>query len=168
MSADEATADTADTPGTGVDERSGHPEVMRGGQRVIVVNSQPNPGEDDLPPRQMRGLGAVATHATDPVTGDSRRRRSGGGALMAIVVAAVPVLLGAFLIAQFLEDRTVVLAATAVLALLWLVGLASAWRGLGPNGRDGRGAVYFGRAVGLVVGAVGAVYLLIDVVPPLL
>ena len=165
MSADEATTADADVE-VDIDRR--HAEVVRGGQRVIVVNSQPEPGASELPPRRMRRLGAVEQHATDPVTGEVRRRSNrSGGALWAIVVAAVPVLLAAFGI-TFLEDRTLVLAATGVLALLWLLGLASAWRGLGPNAREGRGAVLFGRAVGLVAGAVGAVYLLIDTVAPLL
>lgn len=164
MSADEATAERSDAD----EPESGHPEVMRGGQRVIVVNSQPRPGDDDLPPRQVRGLGAVSNHASGPVSGSEQRRRaSGGSALGSIVTAAVPVLLAAFAI-TFLDDRLMVLLATGVLVAFWLVGLATAWRGLGPKGRDGRGAVFFGRAVGLVVGAVGAVYLLIDVVPPLL
>lgn len=163
MSADEATAERSEPDETA----DTHTEVMRGGQRVIVVNSQPRPGDEELPPRQMRGLGSVSNHASGPVSSDQRRRRRSGGALGAIVTAAVPVLLAAFAI-TFLEDRTLVLGATAVLAVLWLVGLGTAWRGLGPKGRDGRSGVFFGRAVGLVVGAVGAVYLLIDVVPPLL
>ena len=168
VSTDEATPRSED-----VDAGSGHPEIVRGGQRVIVVNSQPRPGEGDLPPRQVRGLGSVSLHATDPVTKDQRPRKSGAGsALLAIVTAAVPVLLAAFAIRiaaeRFDASRTVVLGATAVLAVCWLIGLASAWRGLGPKGRDGRGSVFFGRAVGLVAGAVGAVYLLIEVVPPLL
>ena len=167
MSADEAAA--VDDVDVDIDVDKRHAEVVRGGQRVIVVNSQPAPSASgDMPPRRMRRLGAVQQHATDPVTGETRRRSPRrGGALSAIVIAAVPVLLAAFGI-TFLEDRTLVLAATGALALLWLVGLASAWRGLGPKGRDGRGAVLFGRAVGLVAGAVGAVYLLIDKVAPLL
>lgn len=165
MSADEATTADDDLE---VDIDGGHPEVVRGGQRVIVVNSQPRPSENELPPRRMRRLGSVQTHATDPVTGEARRRPNrGGSALTAIVTAAVPVLLLAFGI-TFLTDRTAVLAATGVLAVLWLVGMATAWRGLGPNGREGRGGVLFGRAVGLVLGAVGAVYLLIDQVAPLI
>lgn len=166
MSADEATSvDDADVE---VDGDRRHAEVVRGGQRVIVVNSQPKPGAVDMPPRRMRRLGAVQQHATDPVTGETRRRSPRtGSALSAIVLTAVPVLLAAFGI-TFLEDRTLVLAATGALALLWLLGLASAWRGLGPKGRDGRGAVMFGRAVGLVAGAVGAVSLLNDKVAGLL
>lgn len=165
MSADEAAA----VDDVEIDGERRHNEVVRGGQRVIVVNSQPAPSDNgDLPPRRMRRLGAVQQHATDPVTGETRRRSPrAGGALSAIVIAAVPVLLAAYAI-TFLEDRTVVLAATGVLALLWLVGLGTAWRGLGPKGRDGRGAVLFGRAVGLVAGAVGAVSLLIEDVSALL
>lgn len=176
MSADEATTEAPDARDSSPDDPeagAGHPEVVRGGQRVIVVNSQPRPGEEELPPRQMRGLGSVQTHATGPVSGGEQRRRraSTGSSLTAIVTTAVPVLLAAYvitLIADSSLDDTFVLAATALLALLWLGGLVSAWRGLGPGGRDGRSGVHFGRAVGLVVGAVGAVYLLIEVVPPLL
>lgn len=169
MSADEATtAATGTGPDATEDTTGGHPEVVRGGQRVIAINSQPQPTDTDLPPRDMRRLGSVDVHATEPTTSEPRRRRArSGSALVAILVTAVPVLLAAYGI-TFLEDRTVVLAATGVLALVWLLGLVSAWRGLGPRGGEGRGAVMFGRAVGLVAGAVGAVYLLIDVVSPLL
>jgi len=145
-------------------------EVQRGGDRVIVVNSQPDIGSDELPPRRLRSLGAVAAHATDPMSGDSRPRRGGtrrGNPLVSMVMTAAPIALAAYGI-TFLTGRTTMLATTAELALFWLGGITLAWRGLGPGGRDARGGIWLGRAIGLVIGAVAAVYLLLDTVTPLL
>jgi hypothetical protein len=86
---------------------------------------------------------------------------------MSLLLTAVPVAAAAYGI-TFLEDRTTILAATGGLALLWLLGIIAAWRGLAPGGRDNRAGLWLGRAIGLVMGAVAAVYLLLDTVSPLL
>lgn len=158
------------TEASDVTEPAHHEEVRADGERVIVVNSQPRArDESDLPPRQVRSLGSVAAHATDPISGDSQPRRGGsrrGNPLLSILLTAVP-LAAAALGITFLEGRTTVLAATAALALVWVLGIAAAWRGLGPRGRDS-GGVWLGRAIGLVLGALAAVYLLLETVSPLL
>lgn len=140
-----------------------HHEEVRGDDRVIVVNSQPGRTESELPPRRLKSLGSVSSHATDPVSGDGQPRRGGrrGNPLLSLLLFAVPLALAGFGIAQ-LDARTPLLAATAALAAVWLVGIVAAWRALGPGGRDGRSAVWLGRAIGLVLGAVAAVYLLLD------
>lgn len=147
-----------------------HEEVRADGERVIVVNSQPRARDDsEMPPRQVRSLGSVASHATDPVSGDSQPRRGGsrrGNPLLSMLLTAVPLAAAAFGI-TFLEDRTTVLAATGGLAVVWVLGIAAAWRGLGPRSRDS-GGVWLGRAIGLVLGALAALYLLLDTVSPLL
>lgn len=143
-------------------------EVRADGERVIVVNSQPSARESELPPRQMRSLGAVTAHATDPVSGDGQPRRGAsrrGRPLVSMLVTSVPLAAAAFGI-TFLEDRSTVLTATAALVLVWLLGIVAAWRGLGPGGRDS--GIWLGRAIGLVLGALAAVYLLLDTVSPLL
>ncbi len=154
-----------------VTEASHREEVRPNGERVIVVSSQPAGSEEDLPPRRLRSLGSVAAHATDPVPGESRPRRGSGRRsgrpLLSMLSTAVPLAAAAFGI-TYLDDRTPILAATAALTLLWLVGIAAAWRGLGPGSRDSRGGVWLGRAIGLVLGALVAVYVLLDTVTPLL
>lgn len=153
-----------------VTEASHREEVRPTGERVIVVNSQPSGSDEDLPPKRLRSLGSVAAHATDPVPGDGRPRRGSGRRgrpLLSMLAMAVPLAAAAFGI-TLLEDRTVILAATAALTVLWLVGIAAAWRGLGPGSRDSRGGVWLGRAIGLVLGALVAVYVLLDTVTPLL
>ena len=146
-------------------------EVRADGERVIVVNSQPRARDgSELPPRQMRSLGAVTAHATDPVSGDTQPRRGStrrGNPLLSMLLFAVPLAAAAWGITM-LEGRTAVLGATAALVVLWLVGIVAAWRGLGPGSRDGRSGVWLGRAIGLVLGALAAVYLLLDTVTPLL
>lgn len=154
-----------------VTEASHREEVRPDGERVIVVNSQPSGGDEDLPPRRLRSLGSVAAHATDPVPGDGRPRRGsgrrGGRPLLSMLATAVPVAAAALGI-TYLDSRTSILGATAVLVALWLLGIVAAWRGLGPGSRDSRGGVWLGRAIGLVLGALAAVYLLLDTVTPLL
>lgn len=154
-----------------VTESTHREEVRDDGERVIVVNSQPRAREDsDLPPRQMRSLGSVTAHATDPVTGEGQPRRGGGRRgrpLLSLLVTAVPLAAAAYGI-TLLEERTAILAATAALLVVWLLGIASAWRALDPEGRDKRSGIWLGRAVGLVLGALAAVYLLLDTVTPLL
>jgi len=152
-----------------VTEAAHHEEVRANGDRVIVVNSQPPSGDAEVPRRKLRSLGAVSAHATDPITGDSRPRRGStrrGSPLVALLVTAVPFAAVALGI-SYLDGRVAILASTAVLALVWLLGIAAAWRGLGPGRRDSSG-VWLGRAVGLVLGALVAVYLLLDTVTPLL
>ncbi len=145
-----------------------HEEVRRGGQRVIVVNSQPATSPSERLPRRLRSLGSVSAHATDPVSVDSRpRRRSSGNALMGLISTLLPLSLIAGGI-TVLNSRTAILTWSGILAGLLLVGLVMAWRGLGPRGRDGRGGVWFGRAVGIVGGGLVAVKLLLDKVLPLL
>ncbi len=148
---------------------SRHEEVRRDGDRVIVVNSQPASGEGEMPPRRLRHLGAVAAHATDPVSGDAQPRRGsrGGNPLLSILLYALPFAAAAYGITQ-LTGRTVLLGATAGLLVLWLLGIVAAWRGLGPGQRDGRTGVWLGRAIGLVLGALAAVYLLLEKVSGLL
>lgn len=146
-----------------------HQEVERDGERVIVVNSQPSRTEQELPPRRMRSLGSVAAHATSPVSGGEGRPRRGsrrGSPLVSMLVTAVPLVAAAWGI-TFLEDRVPILVATGLLVLVWLLGIAAAWRGLGPGSRDS-GGTWLGRAIGLVLGAVAAVYLVLDTVTPLL
>lgn len=160
-----------DAPGASdVTESTHREEVRADGERVIVVNSQPRARDgSEMPPRQMRSLGSVTSHATDPVSGDSQPRRGGGRRgkpLLSILLTALPLVAAAFGI-TFLEGRTVVLGATAALVLVWLLGIVAAWRGLGPGGRDSRGGIWLGRAIGLVLGALAAVYLLLDTVSPL-
>ncbi len=154
-----------------VTEASHRGEVRPNGDRVIVVNSQPTDSEGELPPRRLRSLGSVAAHATDPIPGDSRPRRGSGRRsgrpLLSMLATAVPLAAAAFGI-TYLDGRTLILAATAALIVLWLVGIAAAWRGLGPGSRDSRGGVWLGRAIGLVIGALVSVYVLLDTVTPLL
>lgn len=146
-----------------------HEEVERDGERVIVVNSQPSSTERELPPRGMRSLGSVAAHATSPVSGGEGRPRRGGrrgNPMVSMLATAVPLVLAAWAI-TFLDDRVPILVATGALVLVWLLGIAAAWRGLGPGARDS-GGTWLGRAIGLVLGALVAVYLLLDTVTPLL
>ena len=153
-----------------VEEPTHREERRANGDRVIVVNSQPRASEHERPPRRLRSLGSVAAHATEAVTGDGGpRRHSGrrGSSLLALLVTALPVAAAAWGI-TFLEGRTRILAATAALGVVWLLGIAAAWRGLAPGNRDNRAGVWLGRAIGLVLGAVAAVYLLLDTVAPLL
>ena len=153
-----------------VDEPTHREERRDNGDRVIVVNSQPQAGQQEMPPRRLRSLGPVAAHATEAMPGDGRPRRSSGrrgNAFLSLVLTAVPVALAAWGITM-LEGRTSVLAATAALAVLWLLGIVAAWRGLAPGGRDNRAGLWLGRAIGLVLGALAAVYLLLDTVSPLL
>ncbi len=139
-----------------------HEEVRRGGQRVIVVNSQPATLNTERPPGRLRSLGSVSAHATDPVSVDSRpRRRSSGSSILGLLSTAVPLGLGAWAV-KAMTGRTGILTFASILAAFLLIGLVMAWRGLGPRGRDGRGGVWFGRAVGLVVGGLAAVYLLLE------
>lgn len=153
-----------------VTEAHHHPEVERNGERVIVVNSQPSAIDKELPPRRLRSLGAVSAHATSPVSGGDSRPRRGTTRrwrpLVAMLVTALPLIAAAWGI-RFLDARGAILATTAVLVLVWLVGIVAAWRGLGPGSRDS-GGVWLGRAIGLVLGALVAVYLLLDTVTPLL
>ena len=152
-----------------VEEPTRHEERRVNGDRVIVVNSQPQAGQQGLPPRKLRSLGPVASHATETMPGEGRPRRSsgrGGNAFVALVLMAVPVAAAAWGI-TFLEERTEILAATGALAVLWLLGIVAAWRGLAPGGRDKRAGVWLGRAIGLVLGALAAIYLLLDTVTPL-
>ena len=152
-------------------EATEHREERRAdGNRVIVVNSQPAAGQQELPPRRLRSLGPVSSHATETMPGESRPRRSSGrrgNALVALLLTALPVAAAAWGI-TLLEGRTEVLAATGALAAVWLLGIVAAWRGLAPGGRDNRAGVWLGRAIGLVLGALAAVYLLLDTVSPLL
>lgn len=155
-----------------VTETTHREEVRADGERVIVVNSQPRVRDSgEMPPRQMRSLGSVSAHATDPVSGDSQPRRGGGGRrgtpLLSMLLTAVPLAAAAWGI-TFLDSRTAILTAAATLVVVWLLGIVAAWRGLGPGGRDSRGGVWLGRAIGLVLGALAAVYLLLDTVSPLL
>ncbi len=153
-----------------VEEPTHREERRDNGDRVIVVNSQPQGGQQELPPRRLRSLGPVAAHATEAMPGDGRPRRSSGrrgNAFLALLLTAVPVALAAWGITM-LEGRTTILAATGGLAALWLIGIIAAWRGLAPGGRDNRAGLWLGRAIGLVLGALAAVYLLLDTVSPLL
>lgn len=153
-----------------VDQPTRREEKRANGERVIVVNSQPEAGQQELPPRRLRALGPVMAHATEAVPGESRPRRGGGrrgSALLSLLFTALPVAAAAYGI-TFLEDRTTILGATGGLALLWLFGIIAAWRGLAPGGRDNRAGLWLGRAIGLVLGAVAAVYLLLDTVTALL
>lgn len=159
------------TEASDVTEPAHHEEVRADGERVIVVNSKPRArSESDLPPRQMRSLGNVTAHATDPVSGDSQPRRGNtrrGRPLLSMLLTAA-LLAGAAFGIGFLEGRTVILGAAAGLVVVWLFGIGAAWRALGPGGRDGRSGVWLGRAIGLVLGALAAVYLLLDKVTGLL
>lgn len=153
-----------------VEPSTQHEERRANGDRVIVVNSQPQAGQRELPPRRLRSLGPVSSHATEALPGDGRPRRSSGrrgNAFLALLVTAVPVTAAAFGI-TLLEGRSVILGAAGGLAALWLLGIVAAWRGLAPGNRDNRAGVWLGRAIGLVLGALAAVYLLIEPVSALL
>lgn len=154
-----------------VDDAARHEERRDGGDRVIVVNSQPRASERELPPRRLRSLGPVAAHATEAMPGDGRPRRSSGGrrgnALVSLLLTALPTIAAAYGI-TLLEGRTTILAATAALAVLWLLGIVAAWRGMAPGGRDNRAGIWLGRAIGLVLGALVAVYILLEPVSGLL
>lgn len=154
-----------------VDDAARNAERRDGGDRVIVVNSQPRASEREMPPRRLRSLGPVAAHATEAMPGEGRPRRSGSGrrgnAFVALLVTALPTIAAAYAI-TLLEGRTAILVATGVLAALWLAGIVAAWRGMAPGGRDNRAGIWLGRAIGLVLGALVAVYLLLDTVSPLL
>lgn len=146
-----------------------HEETRRGEHRVIVVSSQPEARDQELPPQRLRSLGAVAAHATEPVSAERSPRSTGrrSGALLALLSTSVPLALAAWGI-RFLDGRTVILVATAVLAIVLVAGLVAAWRALGPGGRSTRGGVWMGRAVGLVLGGFVAFYLLVNTVTALL
>ncbi len=153
-----------------VEEPTHREERRANGDRVIVVNSQPQAGMQELPPRRLRSLGPVTSHATEAVPGDGRPRRSSGrrgNAFLALLLTALPVAAVAFGI-RLLEDRTAILVATGALAVVWALGIIAAWRGLAPGNRDNRAGVWLGRAIGLVLGALAAVYLLLETVSPLL
>lgn len=145
-----------------------HHEEVRDGERVIVVNSQPRSGEQELPPRRLRSLGAVSSHASEAPSSEGRPRRGRrGNPLVSMLVTFVPLAAAAWAI-TLLDGRVAILVTTSLLALVWLVGIAAAWRGLGPGSRDSRGGIWLGRAIGLVLGALVALYLLLDTVTPLL
>lgn len=153
-----------------VEDASQREQRRDNGDRVIVVNSQPQAGQQELPPRRLRSLGPVAAHATEAMPGDGRPRRSSGrrgNAFLSLLMTALPTIAAAYAI-TLLNGRTAILASTAVLAVLWLAGIGAAWRGMAPGGRDNRAGVWLGRAIGLVLGALVAVYLLLDTVSPLL
>ncbi|MFT6942774.1 MAG: hypothetical protein ACJA2F_000969 [Nitriliruptoraceae bacterium] len=147
---------------------TGHEEVRRGGQRVIVVNSQPVSSNTERPPGRLRSLGSVSAHATDPVSVDSRpRRRSTGNSIIGVLSTSLPMGFGALAVSA-MTGRSDILLYSTILAAFLLIGLLLAWRGLGPRGRDGRGGVWFGRAIGLVLGGLAAVYLLLEKVSAIL
>jgi hypothetical protein len=117
---------------------------------------------------RLRSLGSVSAHATDPVSVDSRpRRRSTGNSIIGVLSTSLPMGFGALAVSA-MTGRSDILLYSTILAAFLLIGLLLAWRGLGPRGRDGRGGVWFGRAIGLVLGGLAAVYLLLEKVSAIL